>query len=450
MRRHVTILAIVGAILAPGYVSADPQPDTPNETSAAPGTEKRSVLSAKSTVDDYIDYAFQHNRGMKAARAKWRAEAEHAVQARYLEDPQLSLEYMFEKHDMQYVASLKQMIPGFGKLRLRKKIAASHASAAEHDYEALRLMVFENVIKAFYNYHYLGRAITVTDENVKLLTDLEKALLASYKANKTRYADLLKAQVEKDRLLDKLAGLKDMRSVRSAKLCVLLDLPVTTILPWPTATPSAGTTLDDDVLFDMLEILNPELKALDSTIAGLDQSVKLVKKSYTPDFVIGAGYMQMPKEDAGDEPTDASVTLGITLPIWWGKYRSAAREATLMHEAAVNRRALLEKSLLFDLKAALFDLRDAERQIKLLKESLIPKAEQAFKVAKQEFAGGTTTFMTLIDAQRTLFDFSLMLERAVADREIALGEIGCCVGKFSIDALAEDGSSEKQQNKGGQ
>ncbi|HAS82364.1 MAG TPA: hypothetical protein DCS43_06760 [Verrucomicrobia bacterium] len=76
---------------------------------------------------------------------------------------------------------------------------------------------------------------------------------------------------------------------------------------------------------------------------------------------------------------------------------------------------------------------DAERRIGLLATSLVPKAEQALEVAREEFSAGKADFMTLIDAQRTLLEFRLMRERATADREIAMGDIGCCVGKYRTD-----------------
>jgi cobalt-zinc-cadmium efflux system outer membrane protein len=443
VRRTAVVMALVGLVLAPGNVSAEPRPDTRNAT-----VEQDPTFSEQSTIDDYLDYALANNRGLKAAEATWRSMTEDANQAGYLEDPELSFEYMFEQHDLQYAAGLTQMIPGFGKLKLKKQIAGSRASSAEYDYKAMRLMVFERVIKTFYDYHYLGRAAAVTDENIALLTDLEQVMLTRYKSGTVQYSDMLKVQVEKDRLLNRRESLKDMRSVKSSELCAILDLPINHILPWPKATRSADSLLSSDDLVDMLETLNPELKALDATIQGLSAAEKLAKKSYTPDFMVGAGYMVMPEAEEGSTPTDAAVRLGITIPLWWGKYRSATRQAALTRDSAISRRSQMESDLQVDLKKAVFDLHDAERQIKLLKESLIPKAQQAYEVARQEFMGGTTGFMTLIDAQRTLFEFSLMLERAEADREIAFGEIGCCVGKYDVRALTGN-ASEKQNDNGG-
>ena len=79
--------------------------------------------------------------------------------------------------------------------------------------------------------------------------------------------------------------------------------------------------------------------------------------------------------------------------------------------------------------------------------SYVPKAKQAFEVAKKEFMVGTAQFMALIDAQRSLLEFRLMLERSQADREIAFGRIGCCVGKYSVGVRAQNSGSQKEQAK---
>jgi cobalt-zinc-cadmium efflux system outer membrane protein len=439
MKTITSIIALLALALIPHYGSAETSRQDPSDTNT-------TVFSEASTIDDYLGHALHNNRGLRASEAMWQSIAERINQAGFLEDPDLSFQYMFEQHDMQYQATLTQMIPGFGKLRLNKRIASAHASTAKHEYEAMRLMVFENVIKAFYNYHYLERATAVTDENITLLTELENVLLTRYKSGTAQYSDVLKAQVEKDRLLNQLAGLKDMRSVKSAGLSALLDLPLDHILPWPKATRSADATFSDSVLFDMLDTLNPELKAMAATIEELYLSVKLAKKTSAPNFMVGAGYMVMPETQEGSTPSDVMVMVGVSIPLWRGKYKSAANEASFAHQSAVSRRKQLESNIQVELRKALFDLHDADRRIKLLKESLIPKAQQAFEVAQQEFMGGTTPFITLIDAQRTLFELSLDLAQSEVDRETAFGEIGCCVGKYDIGALDRSNTPEEQKD----
>ncbi len=435
---QVVALLVVGAFLA-GCVSV-----TEKEIRASYRETERKVYSAahrtaaaprfdgNSTLDDYLHQAFSHSPGLRAAFDRWKAALERIPQARSLDDPTLSFEYSIEQVDTRYQTSLTQTFPALGKLDLREKKAASEAEAAMHAFEEERLVMFDRVVKAFHEYHYLSRAIQVTDENHQLLADLEQVVTTRYKAGLAPFSDLIKTQVEKDRIANDLGTLRDERVSRSAGLAALLNLPVHDVLPWPKASPSGPAVVDVEALSDMLEDLNPELKAAAAMIAAETYSEKLARKSFLPDFMLGASWVVMPGMEGKGDETDAGLMAGITIPIWRGKYRAGIREAGAMIQAATNERDNMQNMLRAELSMAVFKFRDAERRIGLFTSALIPKAAQAMEVAKQEFSTGKADFMTLIDAQRTWLEFRLMLERASADREIAIGEIGCCIGKFDV------------------
>jgi outer membrane protein TolC len=50
-------------------------------------------------------------------------------------------------------------------------------------------------------------------------------------------------------------------------------------------------------------------------------------------------------------------------------------------------------------------------------------------VAQKAFAAGRAGFLDLIDAQRTLLEFELAYERALADRAINLAELEMLAGR---------------------
>ncbi|MBU4211732.1 MAG: TolC family protein, partial [Verrucomicrobia bacterium] len=177
---------------------------------------------------------------------------------------------------------------------------------------------------------------------------------------------------------------------------------------------------------------NPELKAADSMIAAATRREVLAHRSFLPDFMLGASWMVMPGMNGKGDESDVGIMAGITVPVWWGKYRAEIREARALRRATVNNRDDRHNMLKAELSMAIFKFRDAERRTALFTTSLIPKAVQALGVAKQEFSAGKADFMTLIDAQRTLLEFRLMAERAAADREIALGEIVRSIGKYDV------------------
>jgi cobalt-zinc-cadmium efflux system outer membrane protein len=403
------------------------------ETTSEPAVH--APFNTESNFEAYMQYAFTNSPKLKAAFARWKAALERIPQARSLEDPELSFEYFIQQMDTRYQVSLTQKFPSFGKLGLREKSVTAEAEAAMHLFEAERVDLYDRVSKAFFEYYYLSRTTAVAAENLQLLADLETVVNSRYTSGLTPFSDLIKVQVEKESMANELAAMQDERSAQSSRLAGLLNLRQQHILPWPSVTLSESSILDEPVLASMLETLNPELKAADAMVSAGIYRQKLAHRSYLPDFILGASGMVMPGERSMNDETDVAFMAGISLPIWHGKYRAEIREAEAETRAAVSEKADLSNMLRAELSMAVFKTRDAERRMALFNTSLIPKAEQSLAVAKQEFSSGKADFMTLIDAQRTRLEFQRMAERAVVDRELALADIGCCIGKFDISSL---------------
>ncbi len=382
--------------------------------------------------DEYFLYAMHGNPVVRAAFERSLAAIERIPQARALGDPTLSFEYFIDQMDTRYKVSLTQMFPAFGKRGLKEDAATAEAEAAWYLFEAERFMLLDRLSKAFYNYHYLARATAVTEENVQLLADLEKAVNARYKSGTASFAALIKVQIERERLIDSLDALRDQRRAQSAGLAALLNLPVGEVLPWPTVEPSAPMIVDEALLDGMLADLNPELKAADARIEAARRRMALARRNGLPDVMLGAGWMVMPGMDGRGDESDIGLMAGFTLPVWRGRIRAGIREAAAMLDAAAHDRDALRNRLRAELSMAVFQFQDAERRFLLFNDSLIPKAQQALTVARQAYADGSAEFMTLIDARRTLLEFQLQAARAAADREIALADIGCCVGAFEF------------------
>lgn len=417
----VARMVVTGVALAAGSGPACGQ------TAPAP------VPGGNATVDDYLNYALLHHPGLKAAFQRWKAAQERIPQARSLEDPQMTYEYFLQQKDLRQQLTVTQMFPGFGKRGWREREAVAEAEAAMHEFEAARLAVYDGVSRAYYEYRFLGRAIAVMRENQELLADLEKAVRTRYETGGALFSDLTKAQVEKDKVSNELASMLDERRVMSDKLAAAANLAVSGPLPWPRADPPSPAVVDDAVLSGMIETLNPELKAARAMIAKAEAAGALAKKSRIPDVMLGASLMAMPGMEGGRDEYDTGIMVGITLPLWRGRNTARVLEADAMAEAARQEQVSRRNSLAVDLRMAIFKFRDSERRMALFRDSLLPKAQQSLEAVRREYSVGKADFMGLVDAQRTVLEFSLMFERAAVDRELAMVEIGCCIGKYGGD-----------------
>lgn len=394
-------------------------------------------LNEKSTLSDYLAYAALHNPGLEAAFDRWKAALERVPQVKSLPDPRFNYAYFIRKVEtragpQRQKFGLAQTFPWFGKLSLKGSAAMEAAKIEKEKYEAAKLKLFYRLKNAYYEYYYLARSISVTRENLKLLEDLENIARTKYSTGIGSFSDIIKAQVELGKLEDRLSTLNDLREPVVAKLNAALNRPDKAFLPWPTSIPIKRLHFSDQELLSLLKEINPELKAKDSLASKEKVGIDLAEKNYFPDLTVGVEWIDTEEalksgtEDSGKDPVIAMFS--VNLPIWHGKYRAAKREARARYVAVQKERMDRENNLIADLKMALYRFRDAERKIHLYRDVLIPKAEQSFKSNLQSFETGAGTFLDLIDTQRTLLEFQLSYERAVANRQQRLAELEAIVG----------------------
>jgi outer membrane protein TolC len=423
-------------------------------------------LTEDSTLSDYLAYAALNNPGLEAAFNRWKAALQKVPQARALEDPTFKYAYFIKEVEtragpQRHKFELSQMFPWFGKLSARGDIALEAANKEKERYEAEKLKLFFEVKDAYYEYYYLSRAISITEEHKRLIIYLESVARTNYSAGITPYGDLIKAQVELGKIEDRLLTLRDLRDPIVAKLNEALNRPFNHSLPYPKIMPEERSIINDDQMIAWLRKNNPELKSIDFTIAQEKAAIDLARKNYFPDLTLGVEYIntnpaleppanpetgEVPRvKDDGKDPVIAK--FAINLPIWYNKYSAGEKEARLRHVAALKDRSDRENSLIADLKMELFNFRDAERKIDLYRDTLVPKVKQSFNVIQKAFTAGKTDFLDVVDAERTLLEFQLSYERARANRAQRLAKLEMLIGQEIPEETLSGPEIESKQPK---
>jgi outer membrane protein TolC len=406
--------------------------------------DRESADDASLTIADtaslelFLRYAALNNPNLEAAFNRWKAALERVPQARSLPDPRFTYGYFIREVEtrvgpQQHRLSIAQMLPWFGKLGLQGDSALETANAAQAEYDAAKLKLFYQVKEAYYEYSYLARAIEVMEENVELMGYLENVVLAKYRVGTAPHSDLIKVQVELDKLQDQLKSMRDLMNPVKARLNTALNRPTKAQLPVPGKVGIDTVQISSEQLSERLKESNPELKGSRFLTAKEKFSVDLAKKNYLPDITLGVDYIitgeaRMPgMRDSGKDPLIAM--LSINLPLWWGKSKASVNEAKARYQSALNQTRNSENELLSRLEMVLYQFREAKRKIGLYEDALLPRAQQALNVTQTAFETDKVDFLNLIDAQRTYLEFELSLERAKFNYAQRVAELEMLVGR---------------------
>ena len=166
---------------------------------------------------------------VSAARALDTAESREAAveritPARSLPDPRVTFQMDIMSIVTSLMPGLMLDLPGPGKLGARAAVASAESTAKYFAFETSVVQTAFNVKKAYYQLFFLADKIRVSREILELLGDLERLARTQNSVGKVTLQDVLRAQIEQDRLNTEIAGLSDSRQLLTTQFKAALGL----------------------------------------------------------------------------------------------------------------------------------------------------------------------------------------------------------------------------------
>jgi outer membrane protein TolC len=387
------------------YRSADAAPSLP-------------ALRSGGSPETYIRHVMYKHPQVEAAYYEWLASVEKITRERSLPDPRLTFEADISKMIMAVMPGLMMDFPGPGKLRAAANAATAESEMKYFQFESAVLQVAYGFKKAWYELRLVDERIRVNQEMVTLLEDLEKLAQLRTEVGKGTLQDLLRTQMEKERLQTELANLRDSRGWFATQFKAALGLGTgDPTPPMPSALQSSPLSTSGDQILAKALARNPRLKAMEADVRRAEASITQAQRTRVPDFALGV------MADVKASPVMARPLGGMTLPIWRDKI--AAEIAGARHLEGASKARLSNERLTLTVEVAMksYQYRESTRLLALLQNSLLPKAQQSLDVARSGYSTGGTDFINLIDAQRTLLEFRLAEVEARIKRELALADL---------------------------
>jgi outer membrane protein, heavy metal efflux system len=380
-------------------------------------------LRPESRLEDFVLFTMLNRPTVAATYQDWVASVERITMERSLPDPRLTFSTDIQEMLMGVMPGLMVDLPGPGKLRAAAAVASAESEARYFEFEAAVLKGAFDVKRAYYQLYFLERRIAVNRETLVLLHDVEKLARTQNEVGKATLQDLLRAQIEAERLETEITNLEDSRAALLAEFKAALGLKPSEANP-PVPKQFASTELREplDELWAVATKRNPRLQRMTAEVRAAEAFITVARRARVPDFSAGI------EADVKANPVMFTPSLGVTLPIWRDKIAAQIAAAQAGKRAAEARLTGEEIDLAVEFAQRSFILRESTRNVSLLSERLLPKARQSLEVARSSYAAGRSGYLDLTDAQRTLLEFQLAEIEARTQRELALAELSLLIG----------------------
>jgi outer membrane protein TolC len=429
-------------------------------------------------LEYYISYALENNPRIKSALDDVEVKKREAELASSLPDPMIMAKTSSSEHFAVTGIGASQMIMWPGKLIAMKKARNRNAEAQEQKLAVVMASVESDVRASYTTLYSIGQTIQRQKENLQLLAQFEEvarvqyvtsglprtsapttssamagsglssagnsgsmnmtqkgtsspssqgaSAMTSMPSSATNQSTLLKIQIEQAMLEDRIHNATIQVESERKRFRALLGGDATAAIPSPQEIVSLQLPFTDQEIINFVKEKSPQIIAMERQVASAVAMVSAAQSGYFPDFTLGVEYMPSKggssmDQNSGSGSWDASIALSI--PLWAGKKKKEVERTKKMESSMRNELEDMKNMAIAETEILLYELRDAERRIDLYRDVLVPQSKQVVDVVQASYRSGQSSYLDIIDGQRTLLDLQLTLANEQARREIAVAGI---------------------------
>ncbi|MFL1406832.1 efflux transporter outer membrane subunit [Marinobacter sp. M1N3S26] len=323
----------------------------------------------------------------------------------------------------------------WGNLAAARDEAEAGYRATVFDYDSARLTLASSVATTWFQLLALEEQLRVARENLRIAERTEEIVDARYRNGAASRAELLRQQTE---VLNQQAGLVpiqlEYRQTRAALAVLVGESPLGFQVEGFEVEPDSLLaitlpTIDAGVPADLLA-RRPDLAREEARLRAADANVEQARTAFLPTVSLGlsAGASSTSLLSLADPVETAGWTLSLAQTLFDGGRRDAQQaisESQRVELVEGYRGAVL--TALQETDDAL-DRVQTTRHRESLQQTVKDRAERTLELTELRYREGSDDLLTLLDAQRTLFQtrdqlVSLRLQRLLATVDLykALG-----------------------------
>ncbi len=386
-------------------------------------------------LPELIDLAYKNSPSIAASRSMAEAEDSLVSAKATLEDPMLGISTLDRNMRTQY-GTITQRVRFPVKYYLQAKIQQSRAESFKARLAVEQLEVRSQVTTIFFAIYSAQKIIQLTQANMQAVKEFARIAEKKYAAGKSPQGDSMKAHFELTQLeLDLIRQTQEEEALQDSLRAVIGDATLARLeLADQNITPprvsSSGIASSLAALTSELHDKSPVIQSEVHLLKEAEYLGSLYKWEYAPDLQI-----QYQQRIAGDPEDSKIYSVGITIPLWFWKKSSEASAASakkLSQEFKVTDATQKLAAAVKDLNGKVMT---GSKTLNIYETSLIPQAQSAYKSARSAYQASRTSFLDLLDSERSLYRVRTGFFQSLRQYVSQLSQLEARLG-YSVSDLA--------------
>lgn len=437
-RKKTDIITLNDTILKNGLFTVSP--DLWEKIGSIADIEK--ILQEDFSLETVIGVTLKNNPKIQAAYKSSKAAIERYSQVSNLDEimnQYASFTRNIEINTGNPMLSNRPLLMNFpfpGMLALKGDIVMKDIQVSVLQLKKVVQDVIVDTKQAYYELSYIGEAIRITEESVRILQKMKDAVNSVYVSGKVSMNDIVKIQMEIEKLQTKTESLWQEKKTAQVALNELMGIngdfkPAKT----DELTPDS-LILDKNQLLKKTVLNRVEILILSKEIERMNLMIQMAEKEFYPDVTVGFSVFQNRVEKPAFSPMPM-----VRNANWFGKNDAYVRETKIKYEA--------KKDMLKDLKNTtetlinnvFFRYENAQRFFRLYESKLVPESQMTVDISTALYINRKIGFVDLMSSQELFLKYSLQLKESIKNLNVELAKIERLAGEQLSQAVI--GKEEK-------
>ncbi len=409
-------------------------------------------------VGYYVDAALSGYPSLASMRQRITMKRNEAIRAGALDDPKgwVAISNVpvrtgsFREEDMTgKEIGFSQMIPYPGKRAHAVRIVEKEKDEAEFDLAEMRNMLRADVKMTYAELTTVRAQADVVRQVRAVLDQVVQVSTEMLAVGKGRQPDVLRGQVEFQKMREMLLTLENREKVLSIRLNTLAALTPDAPVPALDNLAEFFPGYNVEELRAIYRAERPARQAIQARIEKGKLGVLHAEHEYKPDFEVSTSYMQRdPMPDGTKRPDMFSAMVSMTLPIWRKeKIEPGIRAMAAEKEMAIRDEETLDAEAANAIDGSLASLSNFAAVAKLYRTTLIPQAEQSVRSNLEAYQVGEIDFPMLMDSLVAELNFRKEYAGMVGEMHSTKARLEAAVGRELDGAATDPGGSAPPETK---
>ncbi len=392
------------------------------------------VAQTATSLQSLIAEARQNNPAIRVSEMAVASARYAPKQASALPDTEVMVQHFsvgsprpfagYSNSDFAYIGfGASQELPYPGKRSLRANVAEHEVAISNAEKDVVAWDAITRLKLAYFQIAASQQVIAILQRDQQTAEQIEQAAEARYRVGQGSQEDVLRAQLQRTKLLNELSTQSRDKAQAEAAIKALLNRPLGS--PDLVAEPLRERSLPAaETLLQKLADENPDLQVNRQRIAQGQAAVELAKREKKPDF----GVQYMWQHTASEFRDYYMATFSVKLPNR-SRVRAMEGEAQAKLAQAESEKQARRKQMESDLGEQIAVAQASEQQLKVYDEGLIPQSQAALNAGLAGYSAGKQEYQALLSSFADTLQLAIERERTLAEHESAIARIEALIGE---------------------